>query len=67
LETNPYREGTLVHVKGFIMNKLFEKGCFGRGGSHGRHMTVRNLREEATRPSITNYSSKQSENLNPKG
>jgi hypothetical protein len=37
------REGTLVHIKGFIMNKLFEKGCFGRRGSHGKHMTLRNL------------------------
>jgi len=40
----PSREGTLVHVKGYIMNKLFEKGCFGRRGSHGKHMTVMNLR-----------------------
>ena len=40
----PCREGTLAHVKGFIMNKLFEKECFGRGRSHGKHMTVRNLR-----------------------
>lgn len=40
----PFKEGTIAHVKGFIMNKLFEKGCFGRGCSHGKHMTVRNLR-----------------------
>ena len=40
----PFKEGTIAHVKGFIMNKLFEKACFGRAGSHGKHMTVRNLR-----------------------
>jgi hypothetical protein len=40
----PFKEGTVAHVKGFIMNKLFEKGCFGRGRSHGKHITVRNLR-----------------------
>jgi hypothetical protein len=40
----PFTEGTVVHVKGFIMNKLFEKGCLGRGGSHGKHMTVADLR-----------------------
>ena len=40
----PFREGTAVHVKGFIMNKLFEKGCFGRRGSHGKHMTITDLR-----------------------
>lgn len=38
------KKGTLAHVKGFIMNKLFEKGCFGRQGRHGKHMTLRNLR-----------------------
>jgi hypothetical protein len=38
------RKGTLAHVKGFIMNKLFEKGCFGRPGTHGKHMLVRDLR-----------------------
>jgi len=38
------RKGTLAHVKGYIMNKLFEKGCLGRRGTHGKHMTLRDLR-----------------------
>jgi hypothetical protein len=36
--------GTLSHVKGFILNKLFEKHCFtGSGRTHGKHMTAKNL------------------------
>jgi hypothetical protein len=38
------RKGMPAHVKGFMMNKLFERGCFGRQGTHGKHMTLRDLR-----------------------
>lgn len=39
------KKGTLNHVKGFVMNKLFEKGCLGAVGSHhAKHMPVRDLR-----------------------
>ncbi len=39
------KKGTLSHVKGFIMNKLFEKGCLGSPGAHHtKHMPVRDLR-----------------------
>jgi len=38
------RKGTLAHIKGFIMKKLFERGCFGRKEKHGKHMTLTNLR-----------------------
>jgi len=37
------KEGSLPHVKGFILNKLFEKGCF-TGISRGKHMPERDLR-----------------------
>ncbi len=39
------KKGTLNHVKGYIMNKLFEKGCLGGPGAHhSKHMPVRDLR-----------------------
>ncbi len=39
------KRGTLNHVKGFIMNKLFEKGCLGTIGSHhAKQMPARDLR-----------------------
>ena len=38
------KKGTPAHVRGFIMNKLFEKECYGREGRHNKHMTVRDLR-----------------------
>jgi hypothetical protein len=39
------KKGTLNHVKGYIMNKLFEKGCLGGPGAHHtKHTPVRDLR-----------------------
>jgi hypothetical protein len=44
VESMVSRKGTLAHIKGFIMKKLFERGCFGRKEKHGKHMTLTNLR-----------------------
>lgn len=38
------KKATLAHVKGFILNKLFEKGCTTSGQAFGKHMPVRDLR-----------------------
>jgi|SRR5712692_7882254 len=39
-----FKVGTLQHVKGFILDKLFEYGCLSSGGHHAKHMPVRDLR-----------------------
>ena len=38
------RLGTLFDVKGFIMNKLFEKGYVTAGAHHGKHVSITDLR-----------------------
>ncbi len=38
------KKGTLAHVKGFILNKLFEKGCISTTRSRGKHMPEADLR-----------------------
>jgi hypothetical protein len=59
--------GTLSHVKGFTLNKLFEKHCFtGSGRTHGKHMTAKNL-PAGYPPQYHNYSATRSENCELKG
>ena len=38
------RVGTVFDVKGFIMNKLFEKGYVTAGAHHGKHVSIADLR-----------------------
>ncbi len=36
--------GTVFDVKGFVMNKLFEKGYITAGAHHGKHVSLTDLR-----------------------
>jgi len=38
------RVGTVFDVKGFIMNKFFEKGYVTAGTHHGKHVSITDLR-----------------------
>jgi hypothetical protein len=38
------RAGTVFDVKGFIMNKLFEKGYVTAAAHHGKHISLADLR-----------------------
>jgi len=35
--------GSVFDIKGFMMNKLFEKGCVTAGHHHGKHMPLKDL------------------------